>query len=62
MVASQERSRGSLDSRHADCKSTMGDNKVLKAGYAWEKAFDWKMVKPAVVEVMKGNNSGRQPL
>lgn len=43
MVASQRRSQSSLASRNADCKLTV-DDKVLKAGYAWEKGFDWKMV------------------
>jgi Asp-tRNA(Asn)/Glu-tRNA(Gln) amidotransferase A subunit family amidase len=34
-----------------------GDNKVLKAGYEWEKAFYRKMVTPVGIEFMKGNKS-----
>jgi amidase len=34
-----------------------GDDKVLKAGCAWEKTFNWKMVKPAVIKVIKGHES-----
>lgn len=62
MVAGQGRSQRSLASCDADCKLTV-DDKVLKAGYACEKAFDWKMVKSAVIEFMEGNKSEkREPL
>jgi hypothetical protein len=56
MVASQGGSQSSLASRDADCKLTV-DDKVLKAGYAWENTFDWKMVKSALIEFMEGNKS-----
>jgi len=56
MITSQGRSGSSLVSRNADCKSTTGDDEVLKTGYAWVKAFEW-MVKPAVTEFTKGNKS-----
>lgn len=59
IVASQGRPQSSLASRDADCKLTVED-KVLKADYAWEKAFDWNMVKPAVIEFMEGNKSERK--